>query len=143
MCFCTTVFRWFGGGGHMSKSKSSGAIGRIERIWPRAPRAVANPIAAEARDEWRRAAIAAAEEVRKGAARNCSCGNFLAEDLRTVLARKVGEPPHPNGWGALIKSLRARRMIEPNGETRHMKRKSSHGRLSPAYRWTHATYAHE
>ena len=57
------------------------------------------------------------------------------EDLRCMLldAHGVAEPRHPGVWGALTGSLVRRGILQPTGEWRPMRQKSSHGRKTPVY----------
>lgn len=59
---------------------------------------------------------------------------FTGEDIRFECSAWVGEPKHPNAWGALINSLVKRKVIEATGEYRSPKDKSSHARKIQVYR---------
>lgn len=48
---------------------------------------------------------------------------FTSDDLHVV-----GEPTHPNQWGAVIRAAKRRRLIVPV-ETRSTSRRAGHGRI--------------
>lgn len=60
--------------------------------------------------------------------------DLTGEDIRFNLRSVIGEPKHPNAWGALINTLVKRKIIAPTGEYRQPKDKSSHARAIQVYR---------
>ena len=60
-------------------------------------------------------------------------GSFIGEDIRFHVRSKIGEPKHPNAWGALGKRLLDNRVIQPTGGHRAMKDRTSHARQTPIY----------
>lgn len=60
--------------------------------------------------------------------------DFTGEDIRFRCEAYVGSPKHPNAWGALTKSLVSRKIIQPTGEYRTPRDKSSHARMIQVYR---------
>jgi len=61
--------------------------------------------------------------------------DFTGEDIRMMLITiKLGEPSHPNAYGALINTLLKRKIIVHTGEYRKMKDRSSHARSTPVYK---------
>ncbi len=60
-------------------------------------------------------------------------GTFTGEDIRLQLGFSVGQPHHPNAWGALVSTLIKRKIIKPTGEYRAMKDENSHARKTPVY----------
>jgi len=60
--------------------------------------------------------------------------DFTGEDIRNGCEYYVGQPKHPNAWGALINTLIKRKIIVPTGEHRQMKDRSSHARSTPVYK---------
>ncbi len=60
-------------------------------------------------------------------------GNFTGEEIRFLCYAQVGNPTHPNAWGALVNTLVRRKIIRPTGEYRAMKDDSSHARKTPVY----------
>ena len=65
---------------------------------------------------------------------NCKREDFTGEDIRFWIQDYVGEPGHPNAFGALINTLIKRKVIVPTGEHRQMKDKTSHARSTPVYK---------
>jgi len=60
---------------------------------------------------------------------------FISEDIRQPISDKVGNPHHPNAWGALTMHLEKAGYIRKTGEYRQMRLKSSHARSTPVYKW--------
>jgi hypothetical protein len=60
-------------------------------------------------------------------------GGFIGEDIRFHVREKIGEPKHPNAWGALGKALLESKIIQPTGRHTAMKDRSSHARQTPVY----------
>ena len=60
--------------------------------------------------------------------------NFTGEDIRFLVANRIGEPRHPNAYGALVSTLIKRNIIVPTGEYRAMKDNTSHARKTPVYK---------
>tara|TARA_R110000796_G_scaffold167313_4_gene284235 strand:+ start:9105 stop:9431 length:327 start_codon:yes stop_codon:yes gene_type:complete len=59
---------------------------------------------------------------------------FIGEDIREHIVGKIGNPHSNNAMGALVMNAVRRGIIEPTGEYRKMRRKSSHARESKVYR---------
>ena len=61
--------------------------------------------------------------------------DFTGEEIRFFLNRKlIGQPKHPNAYGALINTLVKRKIIAPTGQYRQMKDRTSHARSTPVYK---------
>lgn len=79
--------------------------------------------------EWLTAGLTAIMEMKRGRWRG------TGEELRLLLAPKIGEPTHPNAWGALV--MHARRheppLLHPTGIFRQMQLKRSHARITREY----------
>lgn len=60
----------------------------------------------------------------------------IGEDLQRVIVQEIGEPSHPNVWGATINQAIKRGFLEATGEYRAMRLDTSHGRESRVYRST-------
>jgi len=60
---------------------------------------------------------------------------FTGEDLRLQIERKIGNPHHPNAWGALIMKAVRRGVIINTGKYVPMKTPRSHGCKKPVYTW--------
>ncbi len=60
---------------------------------------------------------------------------FTGEDLRLRIAKKIGNPHHPNAWGALIMKAVKRGIIINTGKYVSMRKPSSHARRNPVYAW--------
>jgi hypothetical protein len=58
---------------------------------------------------------------------------FTGEDIRWHCLGMVGQPKHPNAWGALIHHLIKGGVIYATGEHRPMRAKLSHARSTPVY----------
>lgn len=58
------------------------------------------------------------------------------EFFRTKVTPQVGEPGHPNAWGALANSLKKNGFLADTGRRAHMIEKRSHGRLTPVLQRT-------
>lgn len=58
------------------------------------------------------------------------------EDLRRHISPVIGQPHHPNAWGALIKFLIRNKVVEPTGRYLQMRDEKSHARKTPEYRRT-------
>ena len=64
------------------------------------------------------------------------CGEEkTAEQLRHLVYRIVGDPPHPNAWGAIIRELCKLDVIKEIGWA-HMQDRKSHARRTPVYKLT-------
>jgi hypothetical protein len=85
--------------------------------------------------DWTVAAVTQARWLRAVALGKGDLGDFLGEDLRLVIGAEIGQPTHPNAWGALIMRLAKEGLIEKTGAYRQMRSKGSHARATPAYRW--------
>ena len=59
--------------------------------------------------------------------------DFTGELIRFHVRESVGEPRHPNAWGALISALIKQGEILETGEHRKMKDPRSHARKTPVY----------
>src|SRR4029077_17780526 len=57
--------------------------------------------------------------------------DFTGEDIRHFITGTLGNPNHPNAFGALINTLIKRKIIVPTGEHRKMKDSRSHARSTP------------
>lgn len=62
---------------------------------------------------------------------------FTSDDLH-----EVGEPPHPNAWGSVIRTAKGRRMIRPV-MTAYTRRRAGHGRLVHTWEPNPETYRPE
>lgn len=60
---------------------------------------------------------------------------FIGEDLREMLAPKIGKPSTPHCYGALVRMALKRGLLEETGTLRPMKNIGSHARRSMVYRW--------
>ena len=58
------------------------------------------------------------------------------EDIRLWLAPQIGEPPHHNMTGSMIRNAVRNKLLEPTGEWRGCETKASHSRKAPVYRLT-------
>lgn len=58
----------------------------------------------------------------------------LGEDVRAYVSEIVGEPHHPNCWGALTNSLQRSGVLEKTGEWRGARSKKSHASTYPVLR---------
>ncbi len=58
----------------------------------------------------------------------------LGEDIRLRVIAQVGEPHHPNCWGALIMSATRRGVLVKTGEWRGARSKKSHASMYPVLR---------
>lgn len=56
------------------------------------------------------------------------------EDIRRHVSAEIGEPHHPNGWGALVRSAIKKRWLIHTGIYRPMRAKRSHARRTPVYK---------
>lgn len=83
----------------------------------------------EHNDDWMNRCIKAASIYVRG-----NHYDFTGEDIRFVCREVCGEPKHPNAWGALTKSLVRRKIIQPTGEYRTPRDRSSHARMIQVYR---------
>lgn len=54
------------------------------------------------------------------------------EQLRHLVYRVVGEPPHHNAWGAIIRELCKVEVLQEIGSA-HMQDRKSHSRRTPLY----------
>jgi hypothetical protein len=81
-----------------------------------------------AHDRWRTGALRVMEDL--AAMRD----TFCADDWRDeCLRRGVGEPPHPNAWGALAQQALNTHVIRRTGETTASRRKLARGRALPVW----------
>ena len=80
-------------------------------------------------ENWFSRAIAQLEAVIK------SFGStpFSGEDLRMVLGRRIGQPEHPNAWGALLMYAKRHKLVLATEKYAPMKTISSHARRTPLY----------
>lgn len=62
---------------------------------------------------------------------------LMGEDLRAIPG--IGEPTHPNAFGALVRTAIRRGLIEPTGQFRKAKRETIHAHRLAVYRRTRAT----
>lgn len=60
---------------------------------------------------------------------------FRGEQIRYWVREEIGEPHHPNAWGALINAAVRRKIIVDTGEEQQMSKPSSHARRTAVYRW--------
>jgi len=60
---------------------------------------------------------------------------FTGEDLRFQIAKKIGNPHHPNAWGALIMKAVKGDLIINTGKYVPMKSPRSHACKKPVYVW--------
>ena len=67
-----------------------------------------------------------------------TCWAGIGEDLRGYVSSVVGDPGHPNAWGALINTAVRRGLLFPTGRYLKMRQKKSHARKTPEYRRAHA-----
>ena len=89
----------------------------------------------EHNENWMTKAIEAATEWVRIFGHIAPNDDFTGEDIRMMLITiKVGEPSHPNAYGALINTLLKRKIIVPTGEYRAMKDNTSHARKTPVYK---------
>ncbi len=58
----------------------------------------------------------------------------MGEDLRALPG--IGEPDHPNAWGALVRTALGRGLLEETGRFEKAKRKSIHAHRLMVYRRT-------
>ena len=56
------------------------------------------------------------------------------EELRAPIVAAIGEPHHPNAWGALINTALKRGLIAKTGRYTQMRRASAHARVNAIYR---------
>ena len=56
------------------------------------------------------------------------------EELREPVVLAIGEPHHPNAWGALINTAVKRGLIVKTGQYTQMRRASAHARVNAIYR---------
>lgn len=61
-------------------------------------------------------------------------GLLCGEDFRRCLAPIVGEPEHPNAWGALVRHCRRMHIVEPTGNYRKSTAILNHGHPYAEYR---------
>jgi hypothetical protein len=59
-------------------------------------------------------------------------GTFMAEEFREYPG--IGEPAHPNAWGALTNRLIKSEIIEPTGQYRQAQGKRNHAHEYKVYR---------
>ena len=76
--------------------------------------------------KWMHKALVAVSDLRSGA-------DLTGEDIRMRVADRVGNPHHPNAWGALIKAALKANLITPAGKHRAMQTVKSHARSTPVY----------
>lgn len=60
-------------------------------------------------------------------------GEVTGEDIRIRLTAAGIKPHHHNAWGSLINEAIKLGILQPTGEYRHMRVKSSHARRTPVY----------
>jgi hypothetical protein len=63
------------------------------------------------------------------------------EDLRVKLTLAVGEPAHPNSYGAAIRRLVIDGVLKPTGDYTPMQAERSHGRKTPVYSFAEVSCA--
>ena len=56
------------------------------------------------------------------------------EDIRLLVEKVIGQPHHPNAWGAIIRMALKEGIISRTGEWRQMRTPKSHARQTPVYR---------
>lgn len=82
-----------------------------------------------ARDDWMPAALMAFRRY-QGELPDV----FTGEDIRALVSSFVGQPHHPNAWGALTMALVRQNHIVATGTVAKMKTPSSHARRTFEYR---------
>jgi len=60
---------------------------------------------------------------------------FLGEDLRRVMSSVIGEPHHPNAWGAMCGAAVKHEVIIRTGEIQPSTKISTHASMAMTYRW--------
>jgi len=78
-------------------------------------------------EEWMSAAVAEARRYIE------TTKYFTGEDIRLHCVKFIGEPVHPNAWGALTNKLVKSGSIRKTGMTQQMRLTSSHARVNPIY----------
>ncbi len=64
-----------------------------------------------------------------------SPNGFTSDDVRSLAADwLLGDPTHPNAWGAAMLSAAAAGLIEKTGEFRKSTRKAAHAHQNPVWR---------
>lgn len=65
--------------------------------------------------------------------RNMPTGEFMGEDIHRQVEVTIGDPHHPNAYGALIMTAIRWGLIVKTGEYRKCSRPSAHARTNPVY----------
>jgi len=60
-------------------------------------------------------------------------GILMGEDIHRKVASSIGEPHHPNSYGALIMRAIKSGLLVKTGEYKHSSRPSAHARVNPVY----------